>query len=518
MAGNLSLLVFSPLVFGILLLVVRKKGNWIGILATFFPVIVGSFFFHQYFKKGIQSISEKWPWISFHPKGFDSLKDPSFLTIDYELQLDGISLAFILLTVLLTFLAAILSWNIEKHRNLYFLLLLLLEIGMLGLFVAANLFLFFIFFEMTVVCLFFLSGKYGEKGKEKAAFHLLLYNGAGSAFLLFAIVLLFLQTGTVHIEQLQHLLHTGSVQLNELTKWSIVLSILIAFGIKMPVFPFHQWMVLMHSHVHPAIVILHSGVLLKIATYGLFRFGIGLFPNEWEKISGLLLFFALVNIFYGSLFALRQMDLRRVWAYGSVAHMGFVLLGLALGSETGIRGALFQSISHGLISGLLFLIVALILTRFKTTDIGKLSGLRQGSPFAVFLLFVGGMASLGLPATSGFIGEFLVILAAFEHHPMVGTLASVGIVLATGYILRAILSISYGPLPSMEGEKGTTKDFYSDFSDENKGNNWKWNMEKKRDPRVTYEVYEWLPAIVFVLFLIGLGIYPQWLIEFFVGA
>jgi NADH-quinone oxidoreductase subunit M len=265
--------------------------------------------------------------------------------------------------------------------------------------------------------------------------------------------------------------------------WGIFLCMLIAFGIKLPAFPFHTWMLRVHVEAPPAVVMIHSGVLLKMGAYGLIRFGVGLFPPLVHQMATFLAVLGLVNILYGAALAFIQRDLKRVLAYSSVSHMGIILFGIAALNFFGLQGAVFQAVSHGFISALMFLIVAALHERTGTTMIDEMSGLAKAMPVLSGVLLAGGLALLGLPGMSGFVSEFLAFLGMFKQYPVIAGIGALGLILAAAYTLRAVMAATFGP-----------------FLD-------RW--ERLTDTRAV----ENAPMLVLLGLIIAIGVYPQMLGE-----
>ncbi|RSK28928.1 NADH-quinone oxidoreductase subunit M [Bacillus sp. HMF5848] len=445
----LSLLVFSPLLGMIVLAFVSKNQQRlikiIGVAGTIPALVLALYAFFVY-QSGISldTFSETRGWIHFG----ELLTSERLFAIDYELGLDGLSLVMILLTAILSTLAAVASMHIKKEWKGYFLLFFLLEIGMLGVFVAENLILFFIFLEITLVPMFFLIGKWGYFEKEKAAYSYLIYNGLGSAVLLIVIMTLFSKFGTSNIDLLATKLAEGFTVLrypvSEGFMLGAFLAILVAFGVKLPIFPLHTWMLRVHVQAPPSIVMLHAGVLLKIGAYGLIRFGMGLFPEQYKQLAVLLAILGVINLLYGAFLAFIQDDFKMVLAYSSISHMGIVLIGLGAMNEAGVQGAIFQAVSHGLIAALLFFLVSVIYERTDTTSLDHLGGLAKVMPLTAGFLLAGAMASLGLPGMSGFVSEFMAFLGLFKSMPVLAAIGAIGIIMTAVYLLRAVLSITFG--------------------------------------------------------------------------
>ncbi|MFD0767719.1 NADH-quinone oxidoreductase subunit M [Bacillus sp. CGMCC 1.60114] len=446
----LSFFIFSPLLGIVLLAFVPQKeekaARIVGLLGTLLPLGSALFIASTYASgKSLTMFAEKVKWIQFG--NFPGIEKELF-TIYYELGIDGFSLVMMLLTALLATLAAITAFSITKHVKGFYMLLLMLEIGMLGVFAAENLLLFFVFFEITLPAMFLLVGKWGKFNSEKAAYSYLIYNGIGSAILLIAFSILFARAGTTNIAELQAVLVGGKMTtvgpISDSLQLGLFLAIMVAFMIKLPVFPLHRWMVNVHVQAHPATVMLHAGVLLKIGAYGIVRFGMWLFPEQFEKFAVVLGVLGVINLLYGAILALVQTDFRKVLAYSSISHMGIVLIGLAALNAAGMKGALFQVVSHGLIAALLFFLLGIIEQRFGTSDITKLGGLAKRVPILSGFLLAGSMASLGLPGMSGFVSEFLAFLGLFQAHPILAAVSAIGIILTAVYVLRAVMQVTFG--------------------------------------------------------------------------
>ncbi|MDQ0881469.1 NuoM family protein [Peribacillus sp. V2I11] len=482
----LSLLVFSPLLGIIMVALMPKKEErtikQFGFFGTLPPLFLSFFLCSQYYSGVALSLFDiKLNWIRF---GNLEMYDPKLFTVDFELGLDGLSLIFILLTTIISSLAAVASIYIKKEWKGYYLLFLILEIGMLGVFTAENLILFFIFFEMTLIPAFFLIGRWGFLEREKASYSFLIYNGIGSAVLLVAILILFARTGTTNIAALTQMMTMGGVSLfapiSGSMKYGLCLAFLVAFAIKLPVFPFHSWMVRVHAEAPPSIVMIHAGVLLKIGAYGIIRFGMGIFPEQYKSLAFTVVLFGVLSFLYGAFLALVQTDFKLVLAYSSISHMGIVMMGLGALNEAGIQGAIFQVISHGLIAALLFFLVGVLYERTGTTMLPKLGGLARSMPIFSGFMLACGMASLGLPGMSGFISEFMVFLGIFKSQPLLAAIGVIGLVLTAVYVLRAVMLMTFGKNDSL--------------------------IEKEKRELGSWE---FLPALVLLGLIISVGVYPN---------
>ncbi|WEK53955.1 MAG: NADH-quinone oxidoreductase subunit M [Candidatus Cohnella colombiensis] len=477
----LSLITFIPLLGALLILFFPSQRNGLiriaAIIFTVIPLALTILLFAAYQPQaGGGKFTEQATWLSIPlnkellNNGFQSSK----LVFDFHLAVDGISLPLVLLTGIISTMAVLASVHIRKRWKTYYVLFLLLLTGIYGVFLARDLILFFIFFEMTLIPMFFLIGIWGYYGKEKAATRFLIYNGLGSAVMLLAFLMLIatLGFGTNLTETgadivisgnydtiLQNLSdpnalanltadQVGNAQfvLNDSMRWGAFILLLIAFGIKIPIFPFHTWMLRVHTEAPPAVVMIHSGILLKMGVYGLIRFGAFLFPEQLHSWATIIAILGVINIVYGAILACIQTEFKLVLAYSSISHMGIVLLGIASLEEVGFQGAIYQSVSHGLISALLFLIVGSLYERTNTTELSELGGLAKSMPFMSGILLLGGLASLGLPGLSGFIGEFLSFLGLFGSMKWITAVGVLGILFAAIYVLRSILKITYGPV------------------------------------------------------------------------
>ena len=474
----LSILVFSPLL-GMLVIsfipkLERKLLSVVGILATLPALIISLILFFQY-RSGahLEKFNESYNWFSLK----NSIQYGELFSIKYELGIDGLSLVLLVLTTVIATLAAIASITIKKELKGYFLLFLLLEIGMLGVFSSQNFILFFLFFEITLVSAFFLIGKWGYEEKEKAAYSFLIYNGLGSAILLIVIITLFAKTGTSNFVALQELIASDTFP--DSLALGLFVALLVAFGFKMPIVPLHSWMVRVHVQAPPAVVMIHAGILLKIGAYGLIRFNIGLFPDQAENFSVLLAVLGVINLLYGAFLALVQSDFKMVLAYSSVSHMGIVLIGLGSLNEAGIQGAIFQMVSHGLIAALLFFLVGILYERTKTSEIPNLGGMAKAMPLTAGFLLVGVMASLGLPGMSGFVSEFMAFLGLFKEMPWLAAVGAIGIIMTALYLLRAVLGVTYGK-PNRE---------------------WAGVVDLRK--------IESIPVIVLTALIVAIGVYPN---------
>ncbi|HZL04284.1 MAG TPA: NADH-quinone oxidoreductase subunit M [Coriobacteriia bacterium] len=365
--------------------------------------------------------------------------------IQYYLGVDGISLSMLVLSALLSVLAVVASWNVEKKSTSYFAMLLLLEVGMNGVFLALDFVLFYVFWELVLVPMYFLIATWGGPRREYAAIKFFLYTLFGSVFMLVGIIALYLHPagGTFDMTALVGAGLPASFQ------WWVFAAFFLGFAVKVPIFPFHTWLPDAHVEAPTAASVLLAGILLKMGTYGFIRVALPILPDAAAKWSGFIAALAAISIVYGAALAFAQTDLKKLVAYSSVSHMGFVMLGVASGTVEGIDGAVAVMFSHGVVTGMLFLIVGMVYERTHTRMISDLSGLSGGAPVVAGLLAFASFASLGLPGLSGFVGEFLSLLGAWKSAIPAAwvVVAAVGVLLAAAYTLWMVQRVVLG-IPS----------------------------------------------------------------------
>lgn len=372
--------------------------------------------------------------------------------IEYFMGIDGLSVPMVLLTALLSFICVIASWNIDKSVKGYFALFLLLEAGMIGVFCALDFFLFYVFWEVMLLPMYFLIGIWGGPRREYAAIKFFLYTLAGSVLMLLAMLALYLNTVDPvtggHTFNMLHMFdqgnHTSWLQGTDI-RHLVWLALFIGFAIKVPVFPFHTWLPDAHVEAPTAVSVILAGVLLKMGTYGLLRISYPILPDQALWFSYALAVLGVINILYGAYCALAQTDMKKLVAYSSISHMGFVMLGMATMNSAGMNGAVLQMFNHGTITAMLFLCVGVIYDRAHTREINAFGGLGMGMPiyFSVFSFAL--FAALGLPGLSGFVGEALVFMGAFPVYRTLTIIAALGIVIGAAYVLWMLQRVFLGP-------------------------------------------------------------------------
>jgi NADH-quinone oxidoreductase subunit M len=371
----------------------------------------------------------------------------SYPVIRYHLGLDGISLFLVLLTTVLTPIAILASWkSIGERVKGFFVCLLMLETGVIGTFLSLDLFLFFLFWEVMLIPMYFLIGIWGHERRIYASIKFILYTMFGSILMLIGILWLFNATGTFDLPTIQSMVQTGRLVLASRTELLLFGAFFLAFAIKVPLFPFHTWLPDAHTEAPTAGSIMLAGVMLKMGTYGMLRFCLPLFPNAARRLAPEIAVLAIIGILYGALLSLVQTDLKRLVAYSSISHLGFVVLGIFAMSPASVQGALYQMLNHGISTGALFLLVGMLYDRRHTHEMSEFGGLATPMPvIAAFFLFVS-LSSIGLPMLNGFVGEFLVLNGTFEHHAAWAIWAAVGVIFSALYLLWAYQKTFFGEI------------------------------------------------------------------------
>lgn len=439
----LTTIIFLPIA-GAIILAIFGNGRprlvkYLAAIFTLIPLVLAVILFTNFDRSpaaaGIMQFEEKTSWISA-------------LSASYHLGVDGLSLPLVVLTTFLGVVVVLLSWKEQLRVRQYFAWLLLLETSILGVFSSLDLLLFFVFWEIEIIPMYFLISIWGSGRKEYSAMKYVIYTLFGSAFMLAGILSLYFTTGSLDMVELAQN-GLGMVQ-TIMPAAAIFFLLIIGFAIKLPVVPLHTWLPDAHTDAPTAGSVMLAGALIKMGGYGIIRVSVSIFPQVARDYAPLLLTLAVISILYGAALTLRQTDLKRLIAYSSVSHMGFVLLGIFALGEISLTGAALQMVSHGLLTGLLFAMAGLTIHNTHERDLRKLGGLARQVPIIAVIFSIAGLGSLGLPTTSGFAAEFLVFVGSFSSTAVSGVqvftiLAVIGVVLAAGYILWMIQRTFYGP-------------------------------------------------------------------------
>jgi len=443
----LSLLIFFPLLGAAILLFVNKEkaGALRGVTLVFslieFIISLPLFFGFDPKMEAMQFVEDYW-WVQSYG-------------ISYKLGIDGISLLLVMLTTFLTILCILCSWKAITFRVKEFMIsFLFLETGMIGALVALDLILFYVFWEVMLIPMYLLIGIWGDpKRRIYAAIKFFLFTMAGSVLMLVAILALYFinqkATGIATFDVLE--LYKLGIPVG--TQYWLFGAFALAFAIKVPMFPFHTWLPDAHTEAPTAGSVILAGVLLKMGTYGFIRFAMPLFPNAAYNLTPLVSILALIGIIYGALVSMMQPDLKRLVAFSSVSHLGYVMLGMFALNMQGVQGAIYQMLNHGISTGSLFLIVGMIYERRHTRMIAEFGGLSKVMPvYAIFFMIVT-LSSIGLPGTNGFVGEFLILLGAFQSNIVYGVLAATGVILGAAYMLWMFQRVMFGKITNPKNEK-----------------------------------------------------------------
>ena len=435
----LSLITFLPLVGVLVILFIPGEKaeaikNWaFAVAAVDFVISLALYFTFQSDSAQMQFV-EHVPWIEN-------------LGISYHLGVDGISLFLVLLTTLLSPIAILSSWTaITDKVKEYMIFMLLLETGMIGVFVALDLFLFFVFWEATLIPMYFLIGRWGGARRIYAALKFFLYTFGGSALMLVAILVLYFMNARATGQPTFDLLLLLQFDVPAAAQTWLFLAFALGFAIKVPLFPFHTWLPDAHVEAPTAGSVILAGVLLKMGAYGFARFCLPLFPEASVTFVPLMSVLAIIGIIYGALVALSQRDVKSLVAYSSVSHLGFVVLGIFTLNAQGVSGGILQMVNHGLSTGALFLLVGMLYERRHTRLIEDFGGLWKQLPlFGTFLLIVT-LSSIGLPGLNGFVGEFTILVGTFRANVVYAVFAALGIILGAWYMLTMFRQVMHGPL------------------------------------------------------------------------
>jgi NADH-quinone oxidoreductase subunit M len=431
----LTIVTFIPLVGALLLVLFPRRDRDVRIFALVISLLsfVASLHLPVHFAR--------------NHTGFQFEQDIAWIStpnIHYHLGVDGISMWLVLLTTFLTPLCVLISWkSIHDRVKEFFILLLLLETALIGVFVSLDLFLFYFFWEASLIPMALLIGVYGHERRVYAAVKFFLYTMVASVFMLAAIIWLYAHVGSFQFADVQSWLRTQNMAVVNAAPW-LFLGFFVAFAVKVPLFPLHTWLPDAHVEAPTAGSVLLAGVLLKMGTYGLLRFNVGLFPEEARRNAPWIAALAIIGIIYGALVAMVQPSLKKLVAYSSVSHLGFVVLGIFSFTQAGVVGAVFVMLAHGVSTGALFMLTGIIHERRHTYDIAEFGGLATPMPvYATFFMIIM-LSSVGLPLLNGFVGEFLVLSGTFQAHALWGILAATGVIWSACYLLWMYQRVFFG--------------------------------------------------------------------------
>jgi NADH-quinone oxidoreductase subunit M len=375
--------------------------------------------------------------------------------IRYHVGLDGVSVWLIVLTTVLTPIAVLVSWRyIDQRQKMFYAFLLLLEFGLIGVFASLDLFLFYVFWEVSLVPMYFLIGIWGHERRIYAAVKFFLYTMAASVLMLGAIIYLYNKTGTFDYTVLLEMLSSGRLALGHTEQLLLFLAFFVAFAVKVPLFPLHTWLPDAHVEAPTAGSVMLASVMLKMGTYGLLRFCLPMFPNAARENAPWIVALAIIGIIYGALVALVQPNMKKLVAYSSVSHLGFVVLGLFSFNQLGLDGAVYQMLNHGISTGALFMLVGYLYERRHSLEISAYGGVATPAPWLAFVFLVTTLASIGLPTLNNFVGEFLVLQGAAIANFEWAVFAAIGVILSACYMLWLYQRTFFGRAPGMSEAAG----------------------------------------------------------------
>ncbi len=516
----LTWITFLP-VLGILIILLIPSGKdekgqefsktiirWVAAGITFIQLLLAVIIYFSYNTAlaGVNDVKsfqfvEKLSWINAYLPMVGNIK------IEYFLGIDGLSVPMVLLTAIISFLAIFPSFGINKAVKGYFAMYLLLDLGMMGVFLALDFFLFYIFWELMLLPMYFLIGIWGGPRKEYAAIKFFIYTLVGSVFMLLVMIGLYHSTGTFNILEMMNQANfkAGTIFVGTSTTLRNIafMGLFIGFAIKVPVFPFHTWLPDAHVEAPTPISVILAGVLLKMGAYGMIRIAFPIFPDAFAYFQTLIAWIGMISIVYGAFCALGQhkvgkRDFKKLIAYSSVSHMGLVILGLASMRPEGVTGAIFQMFNHGIITAMLFMIVGVIYDRSHTRGLDDFGGLAKKMPVYTGIMAIAFFAAIGLPGMSGFISEVLVFLGSFKTFPVLTIVSGLSIVLGAAYMLWALQKIFFGTIPERwQGPWDPT------------------HLKYKHDDVNGLELAALLPLAALVIFL---GVYPNPVLNLMTGS
>lgn len=442
----LSLLIVTPIVGALIILFFVSGGKKESIRSIALGFTSINFIFSLFLLSGFDTTTHKMQFVERYQwiPGIGS---------EYLVGIDGISLLMVLLTTFITMIGVLCSWSaVEERVKGYMVFMLILGAGMIGVFVSLDLVLFFLFWEIGLVPMYFLIGVWGGPRKLYAAFKLFLYTLFGSIFMLVGFLALYFAHGSVTGEYTFNLLKLYEISYPYNLQWWVFLTFFLGFAIKVPMFPFHTWLPDAHVEAPTAGSVILAGILLKMGTYGFLRFNLPLLPEASRAFAPFILVIALIGIIYGALLALAQKDMKKLVAYSSVSHLGFVMAGIFVMNQQGMDGGVLQMVNHGITSAGLFLIVGMIYERRHTRMMDEFGGLSKVIPVYTILSTFIILSSLGMPGTNGFIGEILILVGLFKANTLVAALAIVGVILGAAYMLGMYQKVMLNKLDKPENK------------------------------------------------------------------
>jgi NADH-quinone oxidoreductase subunit M len=427
-----TITILLPLLGAILMLFLpddERLVRYAALVVAAVPLLVVTYIYFAYGDDlGAASLTQDLTWIES-------------LNVGYRVGLDGLGFGMFFLSALLTVIAVLASWDVQRNLKQYFAALFVAEVGMLGVFAAQDLILFYVFFEITLIPMYLLVGIWGDENRRPAAIKFFIYTFLGSTVMLAGFLAFGILAGSYAMDAL-----TAGGGLSRTSQVAVAVPILFGLLVKVPAVPLHSWLLDVYVSSPISTNVLLSGVLPKLGTYGLIKVAIPLLPQGVEPFLPYVAAFGVINVIYGSFVAFLQPDLKALVAYSSIGTLGFILLGAASGNAVGLNGAVFQQVSHGLYSALLFILVGIIAVRTGTRRIRELGGLAARMPWAGGLLALGALAAMGLPGLAVFVSEFMSIMGGYEAFPVQGVLAALGIVLSAMYLLYMLARVIFGPI------------------------------------------------------------------------
>ena len=427
-----TITILLPLLGAILMLFLpddERLVRYAALVVAAVPLLVVTYIYFAYGDDlGAASLTQDLTWIES-------------LNVGYRVGLDGLGFGMFFLSALLTVIAVLASWDVQRNLKQYFAALFVAEVGMLGVFAAQDLILFYVFFEITLIPMYLLVGIWGDENRRPAAIKFFIYTFLGSTVMLAGFLAFGILAGSYAMDAL-----TAGGGLSRTSQVAVAVPILFGLLVKVPAVPLHSWLLDVYVSSPISTNVLLSGVLPKLGTYGLIKVAIPLLPQGVEPFLPYVAAFGVINVIYGSFVAFLQPDLKALVAYSSIGTLGFILLGAASGNAVGLNGAVFQQVSHGLYSALLFILVGVIAVRTGTRRIRELGGLAARMPWAGGLLALGALAAMGLPGLAVFVSEFMSIMGGYEAFPVQGVLAALGIVLSAMYLLYMLARVIFGPI------------------------------------------------------------------------